>query len=73
MPDKPTDKKLTFMEWIIRDEFSGKEILAKAAVGHLFKYVILNEKHNEDCPMGECMLCILERMLSDYHEYFKQK
>lgn len=75
MPDKPTDKKLTFIEWLAKNECQGDIKHAKRAIKRWTYHLIADETHDGYCTNEEysCMLCTLETMLSEYHKYFKQK
>ena len=70
MPDKPTDKKLTFVEWFARE---GQASVADAkTVIESYGNFLLDAKHSIDCKKG-CPLCTLDQWLSEYKKYFKQK
>lgn len=73
MPDNPTDKKLTFVEWIAKEKFTNATQAKKVFV-ELYGDTLLDGIHNENCTdeLAECRLCMLQQMLSEYHKYFKQ-
>ena len=69
MPDKPTDKKLTFLEWFARE---GQSSVADAEpVIKDYADFLLHGKHSKDCKKG-CPLCTLKQWLTEYHKYFKK-
>ncbi len=71
MPDK---KLMTFVEWL-----AGKSDLGEEAIkGYLrteLETIIIWGLHNKDCTDKNyfCTLCELERRLTEYHKYFKEK
>ncbi len=72
MPDKPTDKKLTFVEWLAKDmKTTNKK--AEKFIFILSCNIIDVGTHHRDCAEEACSLCGLEASLSNYRKYFKQK
>ncbi|KKN10326.1 hypothetical protein LCGC14_1037640 [marine sediment metagenome] len=74
MPDKPTDKKLTFVEWIAERQNINIERAKNLIELYTDDITILGGIHDGDC-IGEhaiCFLCELEKWLTEYHKYFKQ-
>ncbi len=72
MPDNPTDKKLTFVEWMAM-EAQSSEIDAKRTIEGYGNFLAYGT-HTMNCPKKVgCPLCTLEQWLSEYREYFKQK
>jgi len=74
MPDKPTDKKLTLIEFAAK----GEGISVKLSRKIMEKYantLIGNGIHKKGCGVGKvtCKLCTLEYILSEYYKYFKEK
>lgn len=61
MPDNPTDKKLTFKEWL--NEMTNLYI----------EFLMLGGEHGGMCigKDGLCRFCELESLLSEYYEGFK--
>ena len=74
MPDKPTDKKLTFVEWLAKEHYVGNIEYAKGVLRAIMDDIIRDGIHKGDCTNESepCLLCTLETMLSEYHKYFKQ-
>lgn len=80
MPDKPTDKKLTFVEWVAYYKISLGELdkndlgEAKKRLQNITNAIIYNGLHNINCiNIQACVLCTLQNWLSEYHKYFQQK
>lgn len=74
MPDKPTNKKLTFIQWLAKEQIGGVGE-TRVAIKFYVKDALFDiGVHDGKCigEKGECLLCELERMLSEYREYFKQ-
>ncbi len=69
MPDNPTDKKLSFVEW-----YANLAGCSKKLVKRYIENMTTNVRHNENCMGGggPCGLCDLQAELSEYREYFKQ-
>ncbi len=71
MPDKPTDKKLTFVEWLTKkSEANVREV--KRTIKYCMNDIIVNGIHKY-CKAGDCNLCNFQKCISNYHKYFKQK
>ena len=78
MPDKPTDKKLTFVEWVTEKRCFTIELnenYGRSLIGLYTKSIITKGTHGEGCVERNvsCELCNLEKLLTDYYKYFKQK
>lgn len=81
--EQPTDKKMTFVEWLAKDYFSYYEntnenlVTAKNMLEFMMEGIISDGFHHE-CHLSTdisyvCNMCRLEKYLSEYHQYFKQK
>ncbi len=75
MPDKPTDKKLTFVEWLAKRECKNDIVRTEQTLEAVTNSIIYFETHDENCKdkHPKCTLCILETWLSEYRKYLKQK
>jgi len=72
IPDKPTDKKLTFVEWLAKE----KKCKTQFAINNFMQIYItaLKDGKHYQCDVyrgkkRQCTLCELEDMLSNYNEY----
>ena len=75
MDTKPTDKKLTLVEWIAKN-FKPNEIIERKNMEEAMRFwlaAIINDGLHKNCAKNKCNLCGFEAILSKYHEYFKQK
>lgn len=80
MPDKLTDKKLTFVEWVANYKISFGEVNesdledTKRRLRNITNSIIYDGLHNINCINKKaCVLCTLQKWLSEYKKYFKQK
>lgn len=75
MPDNSTEKKLTFVEWVAKDGYSGDLKYAEKALETITNNIMYLGIHSGDCTneCHTCTLCLLEKLLSEYHKYFKNK
>ena len=75
MPDKPTDKKLTFLEWLAKEEDATVERMGINLHKLINDALYATSIHKGDCTDETlpCSLCTLEEWLSEYRQYFTQK
>ena len=75
MDTKPTDKKLTFVEWFAKTKCEDDIKYAKRAIKNWSYHLINGEIHSGYCTNEHhlCKLCELKQWLSEYHKYFKLK
>ncbi len=71
MKAKPTDKKLTFVEFVAKEYKVDVEVVVKE-LKRCINNIIINGRHGH-CRLEGCELCGLERRFSAYKKYFKQK
>ena len=73
--EQPTDKKLTFREWTAKRQNINKDRAFDLIELYANDLNNCGGIHDGHCigEVGICFLCELEKLLSEYHKYFKQK